>query len=290
MTTTRNFSQWRDDLQQLLQRIDALPGRDVTGDRSRIEAEIASVSAEVRNTAGRREIELARLKSRCGIAFHASVELADEPFNPFEDMSHEEMLRQSIETDPEIATLENSRRNAEAQLDLARRGQWDISLLFDAESSLEGRGEADGDSDWSVMTGLEIGKVDTRVTNSLIRQAQSRINQFTQAIASRENEIFVDTLEPFIRLDTLSASRQQLIDNLPRFEADYQTGLQEYLNGKLNIDDLLKRREKLFEQQDEIADLTFLLGANVTELCAATGKFFDLINNDNQDEPPPAGG
>ncbi len=48
--------------------------------------------------------------------------------------------------------------------------------------------------------------------------------------------------------------------------------------GNLNIDDLLKRRENLFDQDQEIARLTFLVGANVAELCAATGKFFELLD------------
>ncbi|MCH7491822.1 MAG: TolC family protein, partial [Gemmatimonadetes bacterium] len=231
----RRFTQWRDDLRALRTRVEEIVGRDVADDVRRVEAEIASISAEVRNSAGRQEVELARLKSRCGIPFHVTIELVDAPFNPFEGVSHEEMLRKSIDSDPEIATLRNSRRNAEVQLDLARRGQWDIALLLDAESSLEGRGKDEGESDWSVLVGFEVSAVDARVTSSLIRQAQARIARFTQAIASRENRIFVDTLEPYVRIKTLGASRQQLIDNLPRYEADYRTGLKEYVAGRLNI-------------------------------------------------------
>jgi hypothetical protein len=125
------------------------------------------------------------------------------------------------------------------------------------------------------------------VTESLIRQAEANIARFQQAIAARENDIFVDTFEPLIRIETLSKSREELIANLPRYEDDYGNGVKEYLAESLNIDDLLKRRQNLYDQQQEIVGLTFLVGANVAELCAATGKFFELLNGD--DPQPDAG-
>lgn len=59
------------------------------------------------------------------------------------------------------------------------------------------------------------------------------------------------------------------------------TGTDDYAARTLNIDDLLVRRENVFNQQKEISRLTFLVGANVAELCSATGKFFELLNLDN---------
>lgn len=94
---------------------------------------------------------------------------------------------------------------------------------------------------------------------------------------ARENAIFEDTLEPLVRIETLGASRDELAENLPKFEEDYKNGISEYLAGRLNIDDLLKRRENVSDQEEEISDLTFMVGANVAELCTATGKFFDLL-------------
>ena len=192
----------------------------------------------------------------------------------------------SIDTDPEILTLRNEVRNAEVQLDLARRGQWDVALLLGGESALEGGGESNTISDWSVNVGFEVSRVDHRVTDSLTRQAQANILRFSEAIAARENDIFVDTLEPIIRIETLGASRDELRANLPRFEADYQTGMDDYFAGTLNIDDLLKRRETLWNQQDEVARLTRLVGANVAELCSATGKFFELLDENGEQRRP----
>jgi hypothetical protein len=85
-------------------------------------------------------------------------------------------------------------------------------------------------------------------------------------------------LEPLIRLDTVGASRDELISNLPRYQEDYRKGVEDYLAGNLNIDDLIKRREDLFSRQENISQQTWLLGANVTQLCAATGKFFELLD------------
>ncbi|MFQ5414142.1 MAG: hypothetical protein ACE5E6_06750 [Phycisphaerae bacterium] len=147
---------WHADLEALRRRVDAVTTRDVATDRSRISAEVARVGADVRTQAGRYEIDLERFKAACGLAFHVTATLVDEPFNPFENASHEELLRLSIETDPEIATLRNAVRNSEVQLDLARRGRWDISLLLSADANLEGRGEDEGASDWSASVGFDV--------------------------------------------------------------------------------------------------------------------------------------
>lgn len=275
--TVQTLAEWKDDLMVLRERLARSAVGNVTSDLSRMDAEVTRVNSTLRNDSGRYRVDLARLKSLCGIPLYARAEIEDEPFNPFEGATHEDLFRMSIETDPEILTLRNEVLNAEVQLDLARRGQWDVALLLGGESALEGRGESDTISDWSVNVGFEVSRVDHRVTDSLIRQAQANILRFSEAIAARENDIFVDTLEPIIRIETLGASRDELRANLPRFEEDYQTGVDEYFAGRLNIDDLLKRRETLWNQQDEVARLTRLVGANVAELCSATGKFFELL-------------
>ncbi len=272
-----------DDLIALDRKLKTVDHRDVTADLSRLQAEIARVEADHRNNRGWYDVQMTRLKVSLGLAFHVQIKLLNEPFNPFEGKTHQQLLRLSIETDPEIATLRNSVRNAEVQLDLARRGRWDIALLVDAASNLEGRGANDGISDWNVSVGLDISAVDPRVTDSLSRQAQSSISRFQQAIAARENAIYADTYEPLIRIDTLGQSRMELAKNLPRFQSDYDTGVKDFFAGKLNIDDLLLRRETLIDQQFEVSRLTMMVGANVAELCSATGKFFELLNGSEDD-------
>jgi hypothetical protein len=283
---------WLADLQGLLAGLDQWVIPTLETDRERLAAEIARATAEVRNLTGRHEIDIERLKAESGIPFHTQVELQDEPFNPFVDMEHRMLFRLSIETDPEIATLRNAEQNARVQLDLARRGRWDFSLLLSGRSNFDGGAERDGQSDWAVSVGLDVSAVDTRVTDSLIRQSESNITRFTQAISERENTIFVDTLEPLVRIETLGKSRDELLANLPRYQADYDGGVDAYRTARLNIDDLLKRRETLLQQQQQVSDLTFLVGANVAELCAATGKFFELLAAPEEAQSPdaPAGG
>ncbi|MGD2110333.1 MAG: hypothetical protein PVI86_13210, partial [Phycisphaerae bacterium] len=81
-------------------------------------------------------------------------------------------------------------------------------------------------------------------------------------------------------------SRRELERNLPRFQNDYRQGLEEYFEGKLNIDDLLTRREELFWQEYEISRLKYLISANVAELCAATGRFFELLDGQGNGSTP----
>ena len=91
-------------------------------------------------------------------------------------------------------------------------------------------------------------------------------------------------------LEVSFQSRDELVRNLPRYQTDYERGLDEYFAGRLNIDNLLDRREKLQRQEQEIGHLTFLVAANVAELCAATGKFFELLNGDPDGERLPRPG
>jgi len=281
------YEDWVADLEVLQQKIEKLEGRDVSSDRQRLNSELTRVRADLRNNGGRRDVETTRLKSSLGVPFYLDLDIRDVPFDPFVGKTHAELLEVSIETDPEIATLRNSMKNAEVQLDLARRGTWDVALLLSGASNLEGRGSEDTQSDWQVSVGLDVSAVDSRVTGSLSRQAQANIARFQQAIAARENAIFADVFEPLKRIETLGQSRLELIANLPRFEDDYAVALRQYLEGSFNIDDLLRRRNDLFDQNQEISLLTFLVGANVAELCAATGKFFELIEGGTADPAQP---
>lgn len=278
-----NLASWVADLEELSSRIDESQSPTRQSDRQRLNSALARVRADLRVREGRLDVVTTRFKSSVGLPFHADVELVSNSFNPFVGFSHQELLQLSIETDPEIATLRNSVRNAEVQLDLARRGKWDIALLMSGQSDLEGRGFEDGNSDWALSVGLDVSAVDPRVTTSLSAQAQANISRFQQSIAARENAIYADVFEPLIRIETVSASRDELLEKLPQYRADYDAGVSDYVAGNFSIDNLLERRSTLFDQQQEVSRLTFLVGANVAELCAATGKFFELLSIDNDD-------
>ncbi len=282
-----NARAWQQDLEALQPILEQASGTNVGTDRGRLEAEIASVRAQDLDFSSQAEVQLARLKSDCGLPFSTEVELAEEKFDPFVGLSHEELLNQGIETDPEIATLKNAMKNAQVQLDLARRGKWDVALLARGETDLEGRGSDRDESDWSVSFGMEVSAVDDRVTGSLIRQASADIEQFSEAIAARENAIYVNTLEPLVRNRSLAKSNDELRDGLRKYDRDFQSGIQQYVAGELNIDDLLTRRRKIFEQQEVIARQSYFMGVNTASLCAATGKFFELLNGKEQPESAP---
>ena len=267
---------WRDDLLELNRRLENFADAS-DANRRRIAAELTRVNSQVRNIAGRLEVDTARLKYACGLPYETEIEIDEEPFNPFVGVTHEELRRKSVETDPEIATLRNAMRNAEVQLDLARRGKWDVGLILEGRGDFRGRGTESGNTEWFAAAGVEVSIVDARVTGSLQRQARASIERFKYAIEARTSLIYADTLEPLIRIDTLGASRDELAQNLQRFNEDYHTGVESFFTGGLNLDDLLTRRELIYKQEEEIAELSWLVGVNVAELCAATGKFFELL-------------
>lgn len=270
------LDRWLDDLRDLTAKVQAT-NRNPTADLRRIQAEITSVQARRRELQGRYEIELGALKANIGLPFDCRLELIEEPFNPFAGLSLRELVRLSVTTDPEIATHRNAIRDAQAQLELARRGKWDTALLLSGESQIEGSQDDQGQSEWSVSAALEFRAVDRRVTTSLEREALASIKRAQQAIRARRNDIYVGALAPLTRMRTLTTNIEQLTANLDRYVRDYNTGLAEYARGKLNIDDLLTRRANLFEQQQAIIESKKRFGVSVARLCAATGKFFELL-------------
>ncbi len=273
--------EWQRDLEALLPVLSKAEGSNQQADRQRLEAEIASVKARDLDFSSQTQVQISRLKADCGLPFHAQIEIVDADFDPFVGLTHEELLTLGLETDPEIATLKNAMNNAQVQLELARRGRWDVALVADGKTSLEGAGLSNDESDWSLSVGMAVSAVDERVTSSLIRQAQADIERFSEAIVARENAIFVDTLEPLVRNRSLHASNDELRDGLAKFERDFEKGIDEYVAGNLNLDDLLTRREKIYSRQTEIALQSFYIGVNTSSLCAATGKFFELLNGRN---------
>ncbi len=270
--------QWLEDLRSLVRRVQSRQGASGAEDFQRVEAEIETVDAEYRDLDGRRQVEVEALKGAIGLPFDASVDIVDKPFNPFAGRPYDQVLADSMASDPEIAILNNAVRSAEAQLDLARRGKWDASLELAGESDLEGTQDDQGESNWSVSAMALLSAVDPRITGSLEREALANIERNREAIRARKNEIHVEAIGPMIELSTLRTNVVKLTKNLPRYVEDYQKGLAEYDRGVLNIDDLLARRRTLAEQQTEIVHARQDIVVHVARLCAATGKYFDLLD------------
>ena len=268
---------WSSDLDTLLRELEAAGEDERAADLSRVRAESVRAAAAVRNSRGRYEIELARLKSVLGVPYESTIELLKDPFNPFAGQTHEEILVAAIANDPESATLANAAANARVQLDLARRGKWDVALSLSGIGRSQGDGTLEGEASWSAFAGVDISLVDQRVTASLTDQAEASIRRSNHAIAARGREIHVDTLDPIVRIRTLTPSHTELVETLPRYQEDYASGLAEYRAGNLNIDDLLNRRSTLFRQEEQVAEFWNSIGVNVAELCAATGKFFEIL-------------
>jgi len=270
--------QWLDDLRALTRRVQVNEDSAHAEDLQRVEAEIETVDAEYRDLEGRRQVEVEALKGAIGLPFEASIDIVDKSFNPFAGRPYDQVLAESIANDPEVAILNNAVRSAEAQLDLARRGKWDASLELAGESNLEGTQDDQGESNWNVSATALLSAVDPRITGSLEREALANIERNREAIRARKNEIHVEAIGPMIELSTLRTNVVKLTQNLPRFAEDYQNGLAEYDRDALNIDDLLARRRTLAERQTEIVHARQDIVVNVARLCAATGKYFDLLD------------
>jgi len=278
--------QWLDDIKAVRQRLmkSNLPTRQA--DLRRVDAEIASLETRLRSFKARYKISVEALKSVIGLPFETKLEFKEEPFNPFADISREDLFRLSVQTDPEIATLKNAIKNAEVQLELARKGRLDIALLLSGSVDMRGSGGWTGKQVWRADAGLEVRFVDPRVSSSLEREALATVAKFQQAMQARKNDIYVGTIDPLLTMNALMENKKTIEENIKRYKKDWETGLKEYFAGRMNIDDLLRRRENLFGEQRSLVSTKASLGRQVAALCSTTGKFFEFLKDHIRKEQP----
>jgi len=266
-----------EDLRSIAERIRAEGGPSAASDLQRLESEMTSVGTQVRNLQSRYQIELESLKAAIGLPFYVDLELVEEPFDPFGEVDREKLLQLSMQTDPEIATLKNAIKNAQVQLALARKGRLDIALLLSGSMDMRGTGQWTGKENWKADAGLEVRFVDSRVSDSLEREAAATVARFQQAMLARRNDIHVGTIEPLIQAQTLKSNIEDIRRNIDRYKNDYQTGLEAYFKGQMNIDDLIQRRRNLFNEKQDLILSKSRLGQRMADLASATGKFFELL-------------
>ena len=84
-------------------------------------------------------------------------------------------------------------------------------------------------------------------------------------------------MEPLIKIRMLTKSIPDRRRNIERYRQDYEVALQDYFAGRMNVDDLLRRRQGLLNEEFNLSFGTSELGGWNVALAAATGKFFELL-------------
>ncbi len=246
-------------------------------DCDKVLAKITSEQAEQETLVGWFNIDVQDLKSHIGLPFECPIVMQIEEFNPFSGRSQDELVRISLETDPEIKVLRNAILSAEAELNLARRGKWDTSFFLRGEKTLGGAGSSEGEHGYSIGAGINIRHIDPRITKSMEREAQADIRRYQNSIKSRENEIFVDTVESTVNIEAYGNKFRTLIENLPRYRSDYEAGVTSYFNRQTTIDELLKKRDDYYEQERVIADARESYFSKIADLCASTAQYLEYL-------------
>lgn len=249
----------------------------ITKDCDKVLAKITSEQAEQETLIGRFNIDVQDLKSHMGLPFQCPIVMQIEEFNPFKGKTQDELMRISLETDPEIKVLRNAILSAEAELNLARRGKWDTSFFLRGDKTLGGAGSTEGEHGYSVGAGINLRHIDPRITKSMEREAQADIRRYESSIKGRENEIFVDTTDAIVNIETYGNKFRTLIENLPRYRSDYETGVTSYFNRQITIDELLQKRDDHYEQQRIIADSRESYFSNIADLCASTAQYLEYL-------------
>ncbi len=265
------------DLQELHQRMLSTNDPEVIKDCDKVVALLTSEEADLETLIGTFEIELQSLKAHIGVPFDCQIVLQSEDFNPFRGKTQDELLRISLETDPEIKVLRNAITNAEAELNLAQRGKWDTSFFLRGEKTLGGTGSREGEHGYSIGAGVGIRHIDPRITDSMERGARADIRGYQNAIKSREADIFVGTTDSLIGMETNANKFRSLTENLPRYRSDYESGITKYFNRQITIDELLEKRDDHYEEQRWIAESRDHYSSNVADLCASTAQYLEYL-------------
>jgi outer membrane protein TolC len=274
-----------EDLEAILQRVQAAASRPAatqpattrSPDAQRVQAEITTAVTGLRSEQSNYAIELDWMTSTMGLPHELEVALIEEPFDPFGDASHDELLALSLRTDPEIETLKNAVKDSQVQLALARKGRLDVAVDIGAAADLRGSGYWTGQTEYQANAALTVSFIDPRLSTSLAREASANIARYQQAIERRHKEVYVEAMEPMIKARSLRRNIPEIRRNLERYRQDFHIGLQDYFAGRMDIDDLLRRRQSLLDEEFDLINSKSALGGRMASLAGATGKYFELL-------------
>jgi outer membrane protein TolC len=264
-----------EDLQAVHERMVAAGSPEA--DQLRMAAAITSATTDQRDRQSNFDVMVHLMKRTVGLPMDLPVTVADELFNPFGTPDREQLLGLSMKTDPEIAALHNAVKNAEVQLALARKGRLDVGMNLAASSDAPGSGNWSGRDEYRASAMLEVRFIDPRISNNLAREASADIARYQEEILERQSEIYVGAMEPLIKFEPLTRNMADTQANIQRYRSDFAAGVQDYLAGRMNVDDLIRRRRSLMDEEIQLADARSTFGLKMAELAQATGKFFEIL-------------
>jgi len=264
-----------EDFQKVQERMQAAGKPPADGQR--LQGAIVTASTQLRDRQSNFAVEVQRMKRTVGLPMDLEVTIADELFNPFGDPDPEALINLSMQTSPDIAALNNAVKNAEVQLALAKKGRLDISVNVAASTETRGSGRWEGREEYRAAGGLEVRFIDPRISNNLAREASADMARYQQDILQRRNEIYVGAFEPLVKCKSLASNITDTQRNIERYRSDFAAGVEDYLAGRMNIDDLIRRRQSLQEEEIKLADARSEYGVNMANLAQATGKFFEIL-------------
>jgi len=254
-------------------------------DRLRMQAAISTASTDLRGRQSNFDVEVHLLKRTVGLPMDLPVMIADELYNPFGDPDGERLLALSMKTDPEIAALRNAAKNAQVQLALAQKGRLDVGMNLAASTEARGTGQWAGKEEYRAAALLEVRFIDPRISNNLAREASADIARYQEEVLERQNEIYVGAMEPLIKSASLTKNMADTRRNIERYKSDFAIGVADYFAGKMNIDDLIRRRQNLQDEEIKLADARNEFGVNMANLAQASGKYFEILQQGPATQP-----
>ena len=186
----------------------------------------------------------------------------------------EQILKEAYENDAEMRLLEIARKDAELKRNLAERGSWDIFGRLNVAADLEGSGELDRHSGYSVGLGVSIRRIDPGLRQISLEKAQAEIDKFGAEIKRRTQELrnFVERKTTIATSLRKQASQREA--SLVSRRQVYDQKVEAYRNTDETMDNVIAARQKLYSSGIDLAYVFGEFFEIITELDESTGVYF----------------
>jgi len=255
------------------------------GDQARVESVRGSAesSRNLYASRGKEDTEILRSYLALAPGTPLQIRVPEYRVSPFADSADDPaklaaLLDRARENNPAFTVLRDAKNNAELQRQRAINGRYDVTAFLEGTTfPLGSQSFDDRFRGWTVGGGLNVRLNDRRVLKSSQLKAEAEIRQFEAEIEAEELRVRRRiTTETRALLDN-DRNRTQIMEVIRKKAQEFESRLQEYFEGKINIDQLVDTRSGLTSSETTLASNWYYSANRESRLLLATGKAYELV-------------
>jgi len=255
------------------------------GDQARVESVRGSAesSRNLYASRGKEDTEILRSYLALAPGTPLQIRVPEYRVSPFADSADDPaklaaLLDRARENNPAFTVLRDAKNNAELQRQRAINGRYDVTAFLEGTTFPLGSQSFDNRfRGWTAGGGLNVRLNDRRVLKSSQLKAEAEIRQFEAEIEAEELRLRRRiTTETRALLDN-DRNRTQIMEVIRKKAQEFEGRLQEYFEGKINIDQLVDTRSGLASSETTLASNWYHSANRESRLLLATGKAYELV-------------